>query len=93
MKEIKIFTGNCNIDILYEQGLHPKNQIKKVIEDLKKDTNLHKIYTNSPFVAEAFNKYGKEKDYKIQTYFNNNKIKKEEMFHKFSEPFSKLIFD
>ena len=91
-KIIKIYIGDTKIENLFEGGLHPRNQVKKVINFLETARQNISVLTNSVFVAESFNKFGKEKDYMIECYFENKKISKEEMFNKFSKPFETLIF-
>jgi len=91
-KKIKIYTGDTKIENLFEKGLHPKNQIRMVENFLKTVTCDIKVYTNSPFIAEAFNKFGKEKDYAIECYFEDKKVLPEVMFDKFSKAFEGLVF-
>jgi len=90
--KIKIYTGNLKRKTFFEDGLHPKYQIEKVKKFLKTKKDLIKIHTNSPFVAEAFNKFGKEKGYNIEFYFNNKKVSADIVFDEFSKPFEQLIF-
>ncbi len=92
MKKIKIYTGDTDAKYLFEKGLHPKNQIKKVIKLLEASPNNLSVFTNSPHVAEAFNKFGKEKNYTIECYFENEKVLSEIMFREFSKPFEELVF-
>lgn len=91
-KKIKIFTGDTNLLNLFEKGLHPENQIKLVKDFLKSSPDIFSIITNSPFVAESFNRFGKEKGYKIECYFSDEMVLPEVMFEKFSKPFGTLIF-
>ncbi len=93
MKKIKIYTGDTNIKLLFENGLHPKNQIKKVISYLNSSPDIFSIFSNSAFVVEAFNKFGKVKGYKIDFFFNHKKMNAEKIFLEFSKPFEKLIFE
>ena len=92
MKTINIYVGNCKIDLLYEQGLHPKNQIEKVKQDLAKNEDNYTIYANAPYVVEAFNKYGKEKGYTIIGFLDKKKSKLEDIFNSLSKPFEKMVF-
>lgn len=92
MKTIKLYTGNCKPEQVYEGGLHPISQVAKVIKDLSKKREEYTIHTNSPHVVEAFSKYGTEKGYKVIAYFNGKKKEMDVVFDKFSKPFEKLIF-
>lgn len=91
-KIIKIYTGSNPKSDLYEGKLHPENQIIKVRSDLKKEQNEYIVYTNSPFVVEAFNSFGREKDYKIIMFFDEIEMNSKNIFDKFSKVFEKLIF-
>ena len=93
IKIIKIYTGSNPKQDLYEQKLHPQSQVVKVQMDLKEEKDKYIIYTNSPFVAESFNKFGKKKGYKIIMFFDREEMNYELVFSKFSKPFEKLIFD
>ena len=93
IKIIKIYTGSNPKQDLYEQKLHPQSQVVKVIMDLKEEKEEYIIYTNSPIITEAFNKFGKRIDYKIIMYFDGEEMEPELIFDKFSKPFEKLIFD
>ena len=90
---IKIFTGSNPKQDLFELKLHPQSQIEKVRMDLKVKKAEYSIYTNSPYVTEAFNKFGKEKGYKILMYFDGEEMDPELIFEKFGKPFHNLIFD
>ena len=94
MKLIEIYTGDTDVNKIFERGLHPENQIKAVISLLNTNLKIQhfSINTNSPFVAEAFNKFGKQKSYKIKFYFENKEVNSEYCFNKFSKPFENLIF-
>jgi len=92
MKKIKIYTGNIQIEKLFEKGLHPISQVEKVKDLLKSFPDDIAIYTNSPFIVEAFNKYGKEGNYVLEFYFENNKLPSEIVFGKFSKVFEGLLF-
>lgn len=92
-KMIKIFTGSNPKQDLFELKLHPQSQIEKVRMDLKVKKAEYSIYTNSPYVTEAFNKFGKEKGYKILMYFDGEEMDPELIFEKFGKPFHNLIFD
>ena len=93
IKIIKIYTGSNPKQDLYEQKLHPQSQTTKVQMDLKEEKDEYIIYTNSPYVTEAFNKFGKEKDYKIIMHFDGEEMEPTFVFEKFSKPFNQLIFD
>lgn len=91
-KNIKIYTGDTEVKNLFEKGMHPINQIRMVINFLETAPCDVKVFTNSTHVAEAFNKFGKEKDYTIECYFEDKKVLPEVMFEKFSKPFEELVF-
>jgi len=69
---IKIISGDFvpgHNNQLFEEHLHPKSQVEKVKKELEDEATGEKIvWTNSPFVAEAFNSYGKKKGYTIKFY-------------------------
>ena len=92
-KWIKIFVGDDPIGAPFEEHLHPRSQIKKAEAALNKEKPNYVIYTNSVYVTEYFNKYGKQKGYKIVAYLNRTKTDLEKVFESFSEPFNKLVFD
>lgn len=74
-KEIHIYTGDKSADLLYEQGLHPINQIKYVKKHLNELTQTKFItYTNSPFVVEAFNSLVKKKNLKYLCIIMTNQM-------------------
>lgn len=65
MKTIKIYVGNNPKEELFEEKLHPISQIKKAKKELNKLKENYAIHTNTPYVTECFNRYGKEYGYKI----------------------------
>jgi len=91
MRTIKVYTGDTKEE-LFERGLHPISQVKKVKGLLSSSPSNIVVHTNSPFVAVALNKYGKEKNYAIEFYFENEKVLPEQVFDKFSKVLEKLIF-
>ena len=86
--KINIEIGNTTEEC-YEQGLHPKSQIEAIKKDIFTDGDI--IYTNSPYVLEAINKY--HKNIELNIIYNGVKIDKTKAFTSFSEPFSTLVFD
>lgn len=90
-KLIEIHTGDGLSD-LFEGCLHPKEQVKEVIAFLKYSPDNLKINSNSIYVVESFNKFGKLKGYKIEFYFNGEKVNPEVVFKEFEKPFTNLIF-
>ena len=93
MKTIKIYVGDNPIKPLYEEKLHPISQLEKAKKDLNKSLNEYVIYTNSPYVTEYFNKYGKRKGYAIAVYYNNIQTDTVFIFTGFSKCFEHMIFD
>jgi len=91
MKTIKINIGDTQRKV-YEMGLSPKSQVKKVKINIKKLYMSYNIYTNSPYIVEAFNKFGKEKGYNIICFYDNKKVDLEEVFDNLSKPFEELVF-
>ena len=91
MKTIKIYTGKLE-GVLFEENLHPKEQVIKVQKWLKDAIGDLTISSNSPFVVEGFNKFGKLKGYNLEFYFNGKKVNPEIVFEEFEKPFSDLIF-
>ena len=92
MKKIKIYTGDVEREKLFERGFHPKTQIQKVFDLLNSSPNNLSIWTNSPYIVEAFNTFGKEKNYSLEFYFKNKKVPPVIVFNEFSKPFQKLLF-
>ena len=93
IKTIKINVGSNPTSDLYEQKLAPDSQITKVQIDLKENKDEYIIYTNSVYVTEAFNKFGKQQGYEIIMYYDGTEMDKDKLFDKFSKPFEELIFD
>jgi len=92
-KTIKLFSGNEKFAKLYEKGFHPETQVKKVKQHLDTLKTSLSVYTNSPFVSEAFNRFGKEKGFNVLFYYNKMRILADQYFNKMSKPFQALIFD
>lgn len=91
LKTIKIYTGDALSD-LFEGCLHPKEQVKNVQAYLKYSPDNFKINSNSIYVVESFNKFGQLKGYKIEFYFNGEKVNPEVVFKEFEKPLTNLIF-
>jgi hypothetical protein len=98
MKDYKIIEINTYINYnnywdLIEEKTHPKHQEQKIIDLLHTGKQKIEVNTNSPYIAEALNKHGKKKGYRIIFKIDDHEVKAEDLFNEFSTPFENLVFD